>query len=257
VGRFDGKVVVVAGAATGMGAETARRLASEGAHVVVGDLNVPGAEKTVADIVDAGGTAVAVSFDLGDEATIEALMQAAVDTYGGLDHLFANAADLREEVLNGDTDALTIELDLWHHMLRVDLGGYLLCCRYAIPHMLERGGGAIVCNTSEGIYGNLPKWVGYQAAKSGVIGLVHHIAGRWGREGIRCNAVSPGGILTESHIRATTPELNEWLLSETPSPRLGTSEDIAGTVAFLLSDDAAWVNGHVISLNGGRTPRGG
>jgi NAD(P)-dependent dehydrogenase (short-subunit alcohol dehydrogenase family) len=240
-----------------MGAETARRLASEGAKVVVGDLNVPGAEETAAGIVAAGGTASAVAFDLGDEDSISALMQTAVSAYGGLDHLYASATDRRDEVIANDTDALTIDLELWHHILRVDLGGYLLLCRAAIPHMLERGAGGIVLTTSEGTFSTLPKWVAYQTAKSGAIGLMHHVAGRWGKEGIRCNAVSPLAIMTGSHIRATTPALTESLLARVPTPRLGMPSDVAGVVAYLLSEDAGWVNGHIISVNGGSSPRGG
>jgi NAD(P)-dependent dehydrogenase (short-subunit alcohol dehydrogenase family) len=257
--RFEGKVIVIAGAATGIGAETARRLASEGGKVIVGDINFEGAKSTAAGIVDAGGEATPVQFDLGDEASISALMQTAVDTYGGIDCLFNNGADVRDEILQGDTDVVGIDMAIYDHILEVDLKGYVLCCRYAIPRMLERGAGSIVCTSSSATQVSLPFWFSYAIAKSGVLALVHHVAGRWGKDGIRCNAISPGGIFSESHIRANpTPEHGgsaESILARTPISRVGTVVDAAATVAYLLSEDAGYINAHTITLNGGSQPR--
>ena len=254
--RFEGKVAVIAGAATGVGAETARRLASEGAQVVVGDVNLEGAQSTAAGIAETGGTAVPFAFDLTDEASVSALMQAAVDTYGGIDVLFNNGADLSTVTVTNDTDAVTIDVDHWDYILRVNLRGYLFACRHAIPHMLRRGGGAIVCTSSDEsfIVSSFPGHVAYQAAKAGVVALVHHVVSRWGKESIRCNCVSPGAIQTESFARnlGDFADLVDEIAANNPSGRLGKPSDIAGTVAFLLSEDAAWVNGQVIHVNGGR-----
>jgi NAD(P)-dependent dehydrogenase (short-subunit alcohol dehydrogenase family) len=248
--RLAGKVAVVAGGATGIGAETSRRLASEGAHVVVGDIDCESAERVAASIRDTGEQAVSARFDLGDEESVAALIQKAVETFGCIDLLHANGADLSERTTSADTDVVDIDLDVFDHILRTDLRGYLLCCRYAIPRMLERGGGAIVCTSSGGGLKALPRLVGYCTAKAGVNSLVQHIAARWGKEGIRCNAVAPGPIQSETFLRQ--PEASrDLLLDRIFSPRLGSPADVAACVAYLLSDDAAFVNGQVISVNGG------
>jgi NAD(P)-dependent dehydrogenase (short-subunit alcohol dehydrogenase family) len=251
VQRFENKVVVMAGAATGMGAATARRLAREGAKIVLGDINSEGAERLVAEIVDAGGEAVPAWFDLADEASVAALMQTAIDTYGRLDGLHANGADLRDVTVKGDTDAVQIDIDVFDGILRTDLRGYLFCVRYAIPHMLAGGGGSIVCTVSDGAQQAQPWRVAYCAAKAGVISLVRHVALVWGPRGIRCNGVSPGLILSETALRQLNDEFRERALSRMPSTRLGEPGDIAGAVAYLLSEDADWVNGQQLSVNGG------
>ena len=255
--RFEEKVVVVAGGAAGTGAETARWLAREGAQVVIGDINLEGAETTAAGIVEAGGTAIPAQFDLTDEASVAKLMQVAVDTYGGLDALFNNGADLRNETVKADADALSIDIDHWDYILQVDLRGYLFACRHAIPHMLRRGGGAIVCASSDAPFALHPTNVAYQAAKLGVVALVRHVVARWGKEGIRCNGVSPGPIATETWLR-TIRDVGvdpDQVRATSPSGRLGEPADIAGTVAFLLSDDAAGINAQIIHVNGGRVVR--
>lgn len=255
--RFEGKVVVVAGGATGAGAATSRRLASEGADVVVGDLNLAGAQATADAIAEAGGSAVAVAFDLGAEASIVELLDQAVDRFGGIDLLYNNAADLRTATFVNDSDAAAIDLDHWNHVFQVNLTGYMLTCRHAIPHMIERGGGAIVNTTSDLAFVMHSAHVAYSSSKLGVLALTRHIVARWGREGIRCNAVSPGAIGTESWF-----ELQKTLFGEdfdaaaegakdSPSGRLLGADDIAGAVAFLLSDDAAGVNAQVLHVNGG------
>jgi NAD(P)-dependent dehydrogenase (short-subunit alcohol dehydrogenase family) len=251
VARFEGKVAVVAGGATGIGAESSRRLAREGAQVVVGDVNVEKAEATAAGIVAAGGAAIAVRFDLADEASVSTLMRTAVETYGRLDLLHNNGADLSEYTAHNDTDAVNIDIELWDHVLRVDLRGYLFCCRHAIPPMLNLGGGAIVCTSSAGAFLAVPNAVAYCAAKAGVTALVRHVAARWGKLGIRSNAVAPGFVQTEAALRSMSSEATEALRAAALSPRLGETTDIAAAVAYLLSDDAAWVNGQVVHINGG------
>jgi NAD(P)-dependent dehydrogenase (short-subunit alcohol dehydrogenase family) len=248
--RFENKVAVVAGGATGIGADTSRRLASEGACVVVGDLNFDGAGATTKTIVDGGGTAVAVHFDLGDEASVAALMQTAVDIYGGLDVLHCNGADTSKGT-DVDTNAVEVPIELWDHLIRVNLRGYLFCLRYAIPHMLRRGGGAIVCTTSDGVFLGRPHGVANYAAKAGVMSLVRHVATRWGKEGIRCNSVSPGMIESEAARQGMKPDAVEYFHSVVRGPRVGQPADIAAAVAYFLSDDAEYVTGQCLSVNGG------
>jgi NAD(P)-dependent dehydrogenase (short-subunit alcohol dehydrogenase family) len=248
--RFGDKVAVVAGSATGIGAETSRRLASEGASVVVGDLNLEGAQATAAGIVDAGGTATATGFDLADEESVAALVQTAVDIYGGVDLLHANGAALHLTVV--DTDAVDVDINVWLKTFQVNLFGYLYCVRHAIPRMLERGGGAIVCTSSAAAVLPLPHMPGYMASKAGVNALVRHVAARWGKEGIRCNGVSPAGpIRTPAWERYTRPEDRESAPARSMNTRvIGEPADVAGAVAYLLSDDASFVNGQVISIGG-------
>jgi NAD(P)-dependent dehydrogenase (short-subunit alcohol dehydrogenase family) len=263
VRRFEGKVTVIAGGATGIGAETARRLASEGAQVVVGDVNLAGAQATVAGIRQDGGEAVVAHFDLADEASVAALVETAMNEYGGLDGLVNVGADTRNETVAADSDLVDIDIDHFEHVLRVDLRGYLLCCRHAIPRMLERGGGAIVCTTSDGPWqlAGRERGVAYASAKLGMVALVRHIVARWGREGIRCNCVSPGHIVHEQVMRVSTSvygdrytsfeDLLEDKAAISPSGRVGRPSDIAATVAFLLSDDGVGINAQVIHVNGG------
>jgi NAD(P)-dependent dehydrogenase (short-subunit alcohol dehydrogenase family) len=248
------RVMLVAGGATGAGAATASRLAAEGAKVVVGDINVTGAEQTAHAIEAAGGTAIAVGYDQGDEGSIARLVAQTTGHFGGLHGVLGNAADLRPEVHGRDLDLTEMDLAVWDQTLRVDLIGYALLVRESLPHLLSAGGGGIVLTTSDAVRAAEPTRPAYAAAKAGVNALVRHVASRWGKEKIRCNAISPGLIMGETG-RAWAARLGqEWLdqvSSKIRSPRVGRPEDIAGAVAFLLSDDGEWITGQVWSVNGG------
>jgi NAD(P)-dependent dehydrogenase (short-subunit alcohol dehydrogenase family) len=253
---LDGKVIVVAGGGTGdagpgNGAATAIRLADEGAHVVVGDLSGPAAGRTVALVRARGGDAVAFEFDIADDVSVRALVDHAVDHYGAVDGLHVNAADMSPEVLGVDseTDLLTIPLAVWQRTLDVNLTGFVLVARAAIPHLLERGGGGITNTVSDAIYAGERVRVAYATTKCALIGVTHHIAGRWGRDGIRCNSISPGIIARDDDTAANLAATNR---REPRSPRAGRPDDVAALAAYLLSDDGAWVNGQVWSVNGGR-----
>lgn len=247
--RFEDKVIIVAGGATGIGAVTCRRLADEGAKVVVGDINADAAKAT-ADAV--GGTHL--RFDIAREDDCCALVQHAIAEFGGLDGLFNVAADTSKETLGRDSecDLLTVPLDVWQRTLDVNLTGTLLMTRSALPALLERGGGSIV-NTLSGLvfYGDRIR-PAYLASKGALVALTRHVATRWGKEGIRCNAVAPGFVLTEQVERNVSQEERDHILAINRSPRHGRPEDIAATVAFLLSDDAEWINGQMHLVNGGR-----
>ena len=251
-GRLAGKVAVVAGGATGIGAATAERLGAEGALVVVGDLNRPGADATATTIVERGGRALAVTFDIADERSVAAMCDAAVDAFGGVDLLFNVAADLSADCVGRDTDLLDIELDVWDRTMVVDLRGYVLTMRAAIPLMLDRGGGAIVNTSSDAAFGGLLQRPAYGAAKAAVTALTRHVASRWGPHGVRCNAIAPGLIETP-----TAAKLGRGLLDSVrdanPTRRLGVVDDVAGVVVFLMSDEAAYVTGQVCHVNGGQS----
>jgi NAD(P)-dependent dehydrogenase (short-subunit alcohol dehydrogenase family) len=250
VSGLDSMVVVVAGGATGIGERAAVRLAEQGARVVVGDVDGPGAEATAAGIVASGGDATAVTFDIADEDSVEALFRITVDTYGGVDHLFNVAADLSDGTIGRDSNVVDIDLAVWDRTITVNLRGFLLTMRGAIPLMLERGGGAIVNTSSDAAYVGEPERPSYAAAKAAVLALTRHVASRWGREGIRCNAVAPGLVVSRQDKLAGN-ELWEQLRRSNPMGRLGTPDDIATTVVFLMSDEASWVNGQTHRIDGG------
>jgi NAD(P)-dependent dehydrogenase (short-subunit alcohol dehydrogenase family) len=249
MGRHEGKVCVCVGSATGMGAETAERLAQEGARVAIGDLNIGAAQDVVTRIKAAGGKALAQTCDITDEASVGALFQAAAGAYGGVDLMHVNAADT--QAVTRDYDALSTDLAVFDRSIAVNLRGHLLCTRAAIPLMLGRGKGAIVYTSSDAAKGAAPNLVGYYVSKAGLNALMRHVATRWGKEGVRANVVSPGFILTESLKTNLPKEAIEEGLARTPSPRLGEVRDIAAFVSFLLSDDAEWINGQAVSVNGG------
>lgn len=251
--RLTNKVIIVAGGGSGIGAATAMRLAQEGATVVVGDLASDNAA-TVADRINTnGGRALGVQFDISEEASVAALVGAAVDAFGGLDAFHANAADMG--AIMRDTNAVDVSLDIFDRTIAVNLRGYLLCTRYAIPALLRRGGGAMVYTTSAAAFLGEPERVCYSISKSGIHALMHHVASAWGKQGIRANAVAPGLVLTEN-IRDYMPaQFKADVLGLGRSPRLGEVKDIAAAVALLVSDDGEWINGQVISVDGGATLR--
>jgi NAD(P)-dependent dehydrogenase (short-subunit alcohol dehydrogenase family) len=245
-----GKVAVVVGGATGIGAETADRLGEEGCPVVVGDVAADAAEQTAARIVAAGGTATHVAFDLSDPTSVAGLIDAAATTYDGVDLLFNVGADM--STLRADTDVVDIDFDVWDRVMAVNLRGYVAAMKYAIPRMLSRGGGAIVNMSSAAAFQGEPARPAYATAKAGIGALTRHVASRWGKEGIRCNAVAPGFTATEA-IRSVPqwPNLEAGALKRIRGDRVGEPEDIAALVAFLLSDEGSWINGQVINIDGG------
>jgi NAD(P)-dependent dehydrogenase (short-subunit alcohol dehydrogenase family) len=243
------KVVVVAGGATGIGAATCRRLVEEGAKVVVGDINEAAAKQT-ADAI--GGRHL--RFDITREDDCKALVEHAIGEFGGLDGLFTVAADTSKETLGRDSesDLLTVPLDVWQRTLDVNLTGTFLMTRSALPALLERGGGSIVNTLSGLIFYGSPIRPAYLASKAALVALTRHVAARWGKEGIRCNAVAPGFVVTEQVAHNVPQEERDMILAANKSTRHGRPEDIAATVAFLLSDDAEWINGQMQLVNGGR-----
>jgi NAD(P)-dependent dehydrogenase (short-subunit alcohol dehydrogenase family) len=247
------KTYIVAGGGSGIGAATVLRLARSGARVVVGDPREDAAQRVATDVARAGGEALAQRFDIVDDASVRALVATAVEHYGGLDGIHVNAADL-DAVLQ-DSDAVDVPLEVYDRTMAVNLRGHLLCTRHAVPALLARGGGAIVYTSSGAAFMGEPARVAYAISKNGLHALLRHVASRWGREGIRANAVAPGLVMTDAVRRAMTEEARAQVLAITRSPRLGEPDDIAAAVAFLLSDDAAWINGQVLSVDGGVTLR--
>jgi NAD(P)-dependent dehydrogenase (short-subunit alcohol dehydrogenase family) len=250
--RFTGKRIVVAAGGSGIGAAVSRRLAQEGGSVVVGDINLAGAEAVVAEITASGGKAIAVQFDLAEEQSTNALIQACVETYGGIDGLANIGADLSPETMAGDLDVLEMSEAIWLRTMRVNVIGHAFTCREAIRNFVKQGtGGAIVNVASEAASCGEDTRPAYAASKAGVTALMRQIALRWGAEGIRCNCVAPG-ITMSATAEAQMPEdfKKQWL-DLTTIKRFGRPEDQAATILFLLSEDAGWVSGQVWHVNGG------
>jgi NAD(P)-dependent dehydrogenase (short-subunit alcohol dehydrogenase family) len=251
---LEGKVAVVAGGASGIGAATATRLGAEGCLVVIGDIVTDGAQETAELISLAGGTATAVGFDLAEPDSVAHLIETTTATYGGIDALFCVGADMT--ALAGDSDVVDIDLELWDRVMTVNLRGYVAAMKHAIPQLLSHGGGAIVNMSSAAAFQGEPARPAYATAKAGIGALTRHVAARWGKEGIRCNAVAPGFTATDA-IRAVPqwPDLEASALKRIRGDRVGTTEDIAALVAFLLSDEGSWINGQVINVDGGTVLR--
>ena len=248
MGLLDAKVAILTGGAFGIGRATALHLATEGAAVVIGDIKTDKATDVADEISSAGGQAIAQHCDVADERSVVELMDTAVRTFGGIDLLDHNAA--WTDFLR-DSDALDADLDTWDRVHQVNTKGALLLARHAIPSMISRGGGAIV-NISSGSasIGEITR-VAYGVSKAGVEQLTRHLANRYGRNGIRANAVAPGFILTASSAKGVPESYRTLLADQNPTGRLGAPDDIAHVVAFLLSDRAGYINGQVIHVDGG------
>jgi NAD(P)-dependent dehydrogenase (short-subunit alcohol dehydrogenase family) len=248
--RLEGKVAIVTGAASGIGAETATRLAREGAAVVVADINLPGAEQLVARIIQTGAAAAAARVDLGDEQSIMEMISFAVERFGGLDILDNNAADTRLSATR-DGGVEHTDTQVWDTLMRINLRGTMIACKAAIPRMRARGGGSIInMSSGSGLTGALAP-TAYGVSKAGIITLTQYVATQHGKEGIRCNAIAPGLIVTDAASSYASGPFGEMMLRHHLTPRLGTPADIASAVAFLASDEASFITGQVISVDGG------
>lgn len=245
--RFDGKTALVTGAGQGIGAAIAQELAAGGATVVVADLDEDSAHSVAAGIGAAGGAAHATTVDTSDAAQVEAMVNFAVEKTGAL-HLMVNNAGI-----GGPRAAIAdYPLDDWHKVVGVNLHGVFYGMKYAIPKMLEAGGGAIVNMAS--ILGSVgfAQSAAYVAAKHALVGLTRNAALEYAAQGIRVNAVGPGFIETPL-LAALDDEMRAGLTSLHPVGRLGRPEEVAAITAFLLSERAGFVNGSYHLIDGGYT----
>jgi NAD(P)-dependent dehydrogenase (short-subunit alcohol dehydrogenase family) len=244
--RLADKVAIVTGGAGGIGAATARRLAAEGARVVVADIVADKAQAVASDI---GPQAVGFAFDAESPEAIEHLVAFAVRHFGRLDILHNNAA-LLGAAIEADTNAIDIPVDLWDRTLAVNLRAIFLGCRFAIPRMAENGGGAIVNTASINAFAGDAVRLAYGASKGAVVSLTTYIATQHAHQRIRCNAVAPGLILTPAVVDPSEEALRPFS-RQILSHRLGRPEDIAAAVAYLASPDADYVTGTVLRVDGG------
>ncbi|MEO6084779.1 MAG: SDR family oxidoreductase [Umezawaea sp.] len=249
MGRFDGKVAIVTGAAQGIGEAYARALAREGAAVVVADLNTDLGEQVAKQITADGGAAVCVHVDVADPASTTAMVESTVDRFGGVDFLVNNAAIYGGMKLNL---LLTVDWDYYKMFMGVNFDGALLCTRAVAPHMRKRGGGAIVnqSSTAAWTYSSF-----YGLAKTGINGLTQQLATELGGSGIRINAIAPGPTDTEATRTVTPPEIVKQMIERLPIKRMGTPADLTGMCLFLLSEEAGWITGQIFNIDGGQVMR--
>jgi NAD(P)-dependent dehydrogenase (short-subunit alcohol dehydrogenase family) len=254
VGRFTDRVAIVTGGGSGIGAATVRLLASEGAAVTVADIDEDAAETVASSIRATGGSARAQRVDVSVDADVEAMVATTVEAFGGLDVLHNNAAAIDKNMI--DQDVVTMDLDTWHRVLAVNLTGPMLGCRFAIPAMLQRGGGSIVNTASAAAFYGSHSLAAYGTSKAGVVALTRYVATAYGEQNIRCNAVAPGVVVARETQASLGGPMGAALRRYSTSHltgRLGYPEEIAAAVAFLASEDGAFITGEVLRVDGGFT----
>ena len=247
--RLEGKRALITGAGGALGRASALRFAREGARVAVLDISAESAGETVAQVRAAGGEAVAVIADVRAESEVAAAVQAAVQALGGLDMLFNNAGVMPHE----DISFLDADLALWRTIGDINLHGTMLCSKYAVPHIIAAGGGAVVNMSSFlAVLGCSVPQDAYAASKGAIAALTTSMAVQLGGRRVRVNALAPGPVLT-AHVEAffPDPQARQERLDRIPLGRFGRPEDAAALACFLASDDAAWLTGQTVVLDGG------
>ena len=249
-----GRIAIVTGAGAGIGKATAELLAESGHAVLVADINTDSAKAAAGELSGRGFAAVGCHVDIAGERSIQQMIAECLSQFGGLDVLVNNAArnmPVRVAAGESDEDVATMDAATWERALGTTLTGTALCCKHAIGPMRERGGGAIVNTASiAGLNGGV-SMAAYSAAKAGVISLTKHVAVTYGREGIRCNAVAPGVI-----VSSPLPQIREssrTAAAFTPLGKAGTPREVGSAIAFLASPAASYITGQILAVDGGMT----
>ena len=242
--RLQGRVAAITGGALGIGRATARLFAAEGAAVVLGDVKVEEAEAVAQEIGRAGGRALALGVDVGDASQVQAFVDRAVAELGRLDVMFANAGIAHSAPFLEHAEAQ------WQRVLRVNLTGVFLCCQIAARQMVAQGGGRIITTASINGFRGVENLVGYNAAKAGVIELTKTMAVELARHGITVNAIAPAQIDTRL-TRAFSDDARARRVARIPMGRFGEADEVAKAALFLASDDASYVTGHTLAVDGG------
>jgi NAD(P)-dependent dehydrogenase (short-subunit alcohol dehydrogenase family) len=250
-GRIQDRVAVVTGGCSGIGLATVQRFVAEGARVVIGDLNDDAGARVVDEL---GGADVAtyVHVDVTSKDEVDALFQTAKDTYGSVDIAFNNAGISPPE----DDSILDTDLDAWRRVQEVNLTSVYLCCKAALPHMLEQGRGSII-NTASfvAVMGAATSQISYSASKGGVLSMTRELGVQFARQGVRVNALCPGPVNTPllQELFAKDPERAARRLVHIPMGRFGEPEEMAAAVLFLASDDSSFMTANTFLVDGGIT----
>ncbi len=242
--RLQGRVAAITGGALGIGRATARLFAAEGAAVALGDVEVGAAETVAKEIVNGGGRAIAVGVDVGDAGQVQAFVDRVVAELGRLDIMFANAGIAHSAPFLEHPEAQ------WHRVLRVNLTGVFLCCQAAARQMVKQGGGRIITTASINGFRGVENLVGYNAAKAGVIELTKTMAVELARHHIAVNAIAPAQIDTRL-TRSLPEEARQRRVERIPMGRFGEADEVARAALFLASDDAGYITGHTLAVDGG------
>ncbi|MBH1997514.1 MAG: SDR family oxidoreductase [Sphingomonadaceae bacterium] len=245
--RLEGKIAVVTGAASGIGLAVAKRLAAEGAKIIIGDRNADGVEEVAAAI---GQAATAIALDVADENSCKAIVDRAVSLHGGLD-ILCNIAGVLDFGRFAEVDRTR-----WDRVISVNLTGVYHMCHAAMPHLIERRGNIVNMASAAGLVG-VPYNSAYTASKHGVVGLTRALALEFSKEGVRVNAICPGGVNTPM-VQQAPPENIDWQMvmrsaSWLDGGAMAMPEDIADSVAFLASAEAKRITGVALSVDGGQT----
>ena len=251
-GRLEGKVALITGGASGQGRAAAIMFASEGAKVVLSDVNEEGGTQTRHLVTENGGQAVFTAADVSVEADARAMVEAALATYGALHVLYNNAGTVGIGV---DARVTRLSVESWDFILNVNLRGIFLSSKYGIPALIDAGGGSVINTASiAGLVGSPYAGHAYTASKGGVIALTRGMAMTYARDKVRVNAICPGGVETPMTAQVReNPESREQFIAAHPIGRLGTAEDIASMAVYLASDESAITTGQVLSVDSGVT----
>ncbi|WP_096187854.1 3-oxoacyl-ACP reductase FabG [Evansella halocellulosilytica] len=242
--RLKDKVAIVTGGAGGIGEQTAKTFGSEGAKVVIADFDEKNGQKAAKHLQESGVESLFVQVNVADHESVEAMVNKVIDTYGTIDILINNAGITRDAMLKKLTK------EDWQQVIDVNLSGVFHCTQAVLPHMIEQGSGSII-NTSSivGVHGNVGQ-TNYAATKSGVIGMSKSWAKELGPKGIRVNAVAPGFVNT-AMVDTIPDKIVNGIIDKVPLKRLGDPIDIANAYLFLASEEASYINGTILEVNGG------
>lgn len=246
--EFQGKVVLVTGGAYGIGRAAAIGFARRGAKVVIADIDASRGEETLRRVKGAGGEAIFVKTDVSAEEDVQALVGRTLETYGRLDCAFNNAGIHKQFV-----STIDFTLSDWEEMINVNLKSVWLCMKYEIRQMLRQGKGAIVNTSSAAGLVGAPSNPAYPASKHGVVGITKSTALEFARKGIRVNCVCPGPTRTgmNEELTASNPEMVKAMDQRVPMGRIGEPEEVAAAAIFLCSDEASYITGHALPVDGG------
>ena len=251
--RLADKICIITGSGSGIGRASALMFAREGATVIVADIRAEAAEMTAQAVVDAGGSARAMTVDVGEQADLEKMVNQTIADFGRIDVLFNNALYVNQDHAMRDMDFLTFDPAIFLANLRVNVLGAVLASKLAIPHMLERGAGSIISTSSGSSMGGDITAYSYGSSKAALNWFVQAIAATYGKRGIRSNAILPGPTQTPAKLQWSTPEMDRLFLEVLNTPFIGEPEDIAAMALFLASDESRYVNGMLYPVDGGQS----